>query len=171
LKTGRLHSHGYTRVSFAGHPEGHPAVPADHMRRAQIDKAHLAAAQGLEVTLVTQFFFEAEPFLDWVRDLRLNGVTARLVAGLPGPAGVAHLLRLARRCGVGPSIRALISRPGDLMRLMAEHRPDGLLRELAGAKQRQSGLCDGIHVFCFGGLRRTAAWLAREGTSRLAASG
>lgn len=159
LERGRLDAHGYSRVSFAGHPEGHPAVPAAEIRRAQIAKARLAAEQGLEVTLVTQFFFESEPFVAWARDLRHAGVTARLVAGLPGPAGVAKLLKLARHCGVGPSLRALTSRPGNLLRLMTEHRPDGLLDALAVAKRREPSLFDGIHLFSFGGLRRTAGWL------------
>lgn len=159
LEGGRLHAHGFDRVSFAGHPEGHPAVPAAEIRRAQIAKARLAAEQGLEVTLVTQFFFESGPFIEWARDLRLAGVTARLVAGLPGPAGVAKLLKLARLCGVGPSLRALTSRPGNLLRLMTEHRPDALLNDLADAKHREPPLCDGIHLFSFGGLLRTAAWL------------
>jgi methylenetetrahydrofolate reductase (NADPH) len=159
LEKGVLRALGFARVSFAGHPEGHPAVPAAEIRRAQIAKARLAAEQGLEVTLVTQFFFEAEPFIEWARDLRLAGVTARLVAGLPGPAGVAKLLKLARHCGVGPSLRALTSRPGNLLRLMTEHRPDALLNGLADAKRREPSLFDGIHLFSFGGLRRTAAWL------------
>jgi methylenetetrahydrofolate reductase (NADPH) len=159
LERGRLHAHGYARVSFAGHPEGHPAVPAAEIRRAQIRKARMAAEQGLEVTLVTQFFFESGPFIEWARDLRDAGVPARLVAGLPGPAGVAQLLKLARHCGVGPSLRALTARPGNLLRLMTEHRPDDLLGALAGAKLREPSLYDGIHLFSFGGLRRTAAWL------------
>jgi methylenetetrahydrofolate reductase (NADPH) len=159
LERGRLQALGFARVSFAGHPEGHPAVPADEIRRAQIAKARLAAEQGLEVTLVTQFFFETEPFIEWARDLRFAGVAARLVAGLPGPAGVTQLLKLARHCGVGPSMRALTSRPGNLLRLMTEHRPDALLNGLADAKRGEPALFDGIHLFSFGGLRRTAAWL------------
>lgn len=159
LQSGRLHAHGYGRISFAGHPEGHPAVSVAEIRRAQIVKARLAAEQGLEVTLVTQFFFEPDPFIDWANDLRAAGVTARLVAGLPGPAGVSQLLKLARHCGVGPSMRALTSRPGKLLRLVTEHRPDDLLSGLAAAKRAEPSLFDGIHLFSFGGLRRTAAWL------------
>jgi methylenetetrahydrofolate reductase (NADPH) len=159
LHTGMLSDLGFPRVSLAGHPEGHPSVPRGQIRQAQIEKSRCAARQGLGVTLVTQFFFEPEPFIEWARDLRHAGITARLIAGLPGPAGVTPLLRLARHCGVGPSIRALMSRPGDLLRLVTDYRPDGLLGALAEVHRDQRGLFDGIHLFSFGGLRRTAAWL------------
>ena len=46
----------------------------------------MGMAAGLEITLVTQFFFEAAPFIDWARALRVAGAEARIVAGLPGPA-------------------------------------------------------------------------------------
>lgn len=159
LKSGRLAAHGYSRVSLAGHPEGHPSVPRGEIRDAQIEKTRCALHQGLEVTLVTQFFFEAKPFLEWARDLRNAGVTARLVAGLPGPAGVAQLLKLARHCGVGPSLRALTSRPASLLRLATDHQPDELLHALAHTLRNEPGLFDGLHLFSFGGLRRTMTWL------------
>ena len=100
-----------TRIhaSLGRGPPGRPSqvCPTDEIRRAQLEKARQGAAAGLEITLVTQFFFEAAPFIDWARDLRLAGVDARIVAGLPGPAKITRLLQLARHCGVGPSIRAL----------------------------------------------------------------
>jgi methylenetetrahydrofolate reductase (NADPH) len=161
LQTGGIQQHGFTRVSMAGHPEGHPAVPAQQMREAQLTKARWAAAAGLEVTLVTQFFFESAPFIRWASELREQGIGARLLAGLPGPATAARLLGLARHCGVGASIRALSSRPGAMFRLATEESPEALLLELGAEKVRQPQLFDGIHLFSFGGFRNTAAWLAR----------
>lgn len=168
LRSGCLQSHGFTRVSLAGHPEGHPVVPADAIWRAQIEKAVLAADLGLQVSLVTQFFFEATPFIEWSRNLRAAGVAARLVAGLAGPASIAKLLALARHCGVGPSIRALGSRPGTALRLLGDRRPDALLHSLAAAAWSESCRLDGIHLFCFGGFLRTARWLRQlaDGTGR-----
>lgn len=162
LRGGALAAHGFTRVSLAGHPEGHPTVPLREIRQAQIDKWRMAADQDLEVTLVTQFFFEARPFTQWACDMRSAGVRARLVGGLAGPAGVTKLLRLARRCGVGPSMRALISRPSAVFNLLSDHDPEALVRDLSVEWQRYAGLFDGIHLFSFGGFLRTAAWLRRH---------
>jgi methylenetetrahydrofolate reductase (NADPH) len=159
LRTGKLQKYGFTRVSVAGHPEGHPSVPMDEIRRAQLEKSRVAAADGLEVTLVTQFFFEASPFIGWARDLRAAGAGARIVAGLAGPAKIVRLLQLARHCGVGPSIRALSSRPKSMLKLVSDRSPEDVLLELATQRQRQPALFDGIHLYSFGGFLRTAAWL------------
>jgi methylenetetrahydrofolate reductase (NADPH) len=162
MRSGMLQKHGFMRVSVAGHPEGHPGVPADEIRRAQLDKARLGTAAGLEITLVTQFFFEAAPFIDWARALRVAGVEARIVAGLPGPAKITRLLNLARHCGVGPSIRALSSQHRSLVKLLTDRSPDVLLHDLATEQERRPGLFDGIHLYSFGGFLRTAAWLREQ---------
>jgi methylenetetrahydrofolate reductase (NADPH) len=159
LLSGTIQKHGFARLSVAGHPEGHPVVAAREIRQAQLDKGRWAAAAGIRMSLVTQFFFEAAPFIRWASDLRAAGVEARLVAGLPGPASLTRLLKLARHCGVGPSMRALSSHPGSMLKLLSERSPDGLLQDLAAQRQRQPDLLDGIHLFSFGGFLRTAAWL------------
>jgi methylenetetrahydrofolate reductase (NADPH) len=165
LRTDKLRVHGLGRVSLAGHPEGHPSVPLTEIRRAEREKAQLACAAGLETTLLTQFFFEAPPFLDWARELRTAGVAARLVAGLSGPASIATLFRYAVRCGVGPSMRALGARPTSLLKLIGDHGPEQVMHDLATARLAQPGLFDGVHLFCFGGFLRTCEWL-RDASTR-----
>ncbi|MBM0106045.1 methylenetetrahydrofolate reductase [Steroidobacter sp. S1-65] len=159
LKQGKLTQHGLGRISLAGHPEGHPKVSLTEIRRAEHEKAQLAQDAGLQTTFLTQFFFEAQPFLDWSNDLRANGVQARLVAGLAGPASIATLFRYAVRCGVGPSIRALGARPSSLVKLIGDHGPERVIRDLASTTHNES--FNGIHLFCFGGFLRTCAWLKR----------
>jgi hypothetical protein len=46
-----------------------------------------------------------------------------------------------------------------MLRLVTDHAPDDLLRNLAEARRATPGLFDGIHVFSFGGFLRTATWL------------
>ena len=166
LSSGRLTQHGLQRVSLAGHPEGHPKVALEEIRRAELEKAMLAEQAGLEATFVTQFFFEAQPFLDWASACRGAGVRARLVGGLSGPAGIATLFRFAMRCGVGPSIRALGARPASFVKLMGEHGPESVMRELAEARDNRATNFDGVHLFCFGGYLRTCQWLHRAATGR-----
>lgn len=161
LQTGSLQAHGFTRVSLAGHPEGHPHVPWDVICEAQVQKWRFATHAGLSVTFVTQFFFAVEPFVHWARYLRAAGVDARLAAGVAGPTGLGRLIKLARHCGVGASLRALTSRPAATLRLFGEHAPDGLLSGLAAEKVDQPDLFDGLHVFSLGGFARTAGWLQR----------
>lgn len=161
LRTGKLSELGLRRISMAGHPEGHPQVPLVEIRRAEREKAELAQAAGLQATLLTQFFFEAPPFLEWAAGLRADGVSARLVAGLSGPASAATLFRYAVRCGIGPSIRALGARPTSMVKLIGEHGPEKLMRTLAGVSRPD--VYDGLHFFTFGGFLRTCEWLQRVG--------
>ncbi len=163
LQAGILARHGLRRVSFAGHPEGHHEVSVETIRRAEVDKAALAAAAGLDATFVTQFFFEAAPFLEWAAGSRAAGIRARLVAGLAGPASIATLFRFALRCGVGSSIRALGARPNSVMKLVGEHGPEEVMCHLAQARSDGQADFDGVHFFCFGGFLRTCAWLQDVG--------
>lgn len=159
LRTGVLTKHGLKRVSVAGHPEGHPKVALEEIRRAEIEKVMLAEQAGLDVTLLTQFFFESTPFLEWAAELRTKGVRAHLVGGLAGPAGLATLFKYALRCGAGPSIRALGTRPSSIMKLMNDHGPEEVVCKLAEARAASGVDFSGVHLFCFGGYLRTCAWL------------
>jgi methylenetetrahydrofolate reductase (NADPH) len=169
LATGLLGKHGLARVSMAGHPEGHPKVPLEEIRRAEREKVMLATQAGLDIRLVTQFFFEHAPFVEWVGDLHARGVRAEIVAGITGPARSTTLLKFAMRCGVGPSIRALSARPSTFVHLLADHGPEHVVRGLAQARSAGVAEFAGIHLFCFGGYLRTCEWLHRvaQGDFRL----
>jgi methylenetetrahydrofolate reductase (NADPH) len=159
LRTGVLQAQGIRRVSIAGHPEGHPKVELGEIRRAEREKFALASQAGLAPRLVTQFFFDAAPFVAWTSELRAQGVSAPMVAGLAGPAKLATLVRFAMRCGVGPSIRALSARGASILKIMDSHGPDDVVLELAQAKLADQGVVAELHFFCFGGFLRTCEWL------------
>jgi methylenetetrahydrofolate reductase (NADPH) len=171
LASAALEKHGLRRVSLAGHPEGHPKVGLEELRRAEREKITLATQAGLDVTLVTQFFFEHAPFLQWARELRAQGMRARIVAGLAGPAGLATLIKFAIRCGVGPSVRALTARPSSFVHLVAEHGPEHVIRGLAEARSSGAEDFDGIHLFSLGGYLRTCEWLHRVAHGRFSLNG
>ncbi|MCC7461496.1 MAG: hypothetical protein IT480_03435 [Gammaproteobacteria bacterium] len=166
MQSGLLAKHGIRKLSVAGHPEGHPAVALQVIRTAELDKAALGAAQALDLTLLTQLVFEHQPLLQWAAGLRASGVRARMVAGLAGPASIATLLRFAVRCGVGPSIRVLGTRPGSVARLLGDRGPEAAVRGLAEARAADRTDIAGIHLFCFSGFLRAAAWLHQVGSGR-----
>lgn len=159
-----LRALGIERISIGGHPEGHTQVALEEIRRAEFQKERIARDLGLQTTFVTQFFFESTPFLHWAQSLRSAGATAGIRAGLAGPAKLATLLRFAVRCGVGPSIKALGSRPGAFAKLLGDQGPEQLLAKLAQAAVLQPQTFQGIHMFCFGGYLRTCRWLHSLGS-------
>jgi methylenetetrahydrofolate reductase (NADPH) len=159
MRSGVLQRHGMRRVTVAGHPEGHPQVRLEDIRRAELDKARLAQQAGMQLTLLTQFFFEQRPFLDWVRELRSAGVQAPVLGGLAGPTRLSTLIKFAMRCGVGASMRVLTARPAAFTKLLGDHGPESVLRGLAQARCEKSSDFAGVHLFCFGGFVRTCRWL------------
>jgi len=166
LRSGILTEQGLQRVSMAGHPEGHPTVALDDIRSAEREKVELADRAGIHPTLLTQMVFDAQPFIEWARELRGSGARCRIVGGVAGPARITTLFKFALRCGVGPSIRALGARPTSLVKVIADHGPQGVMRSLAEARVAQTSDFAGLHFFCFGGYLRTCQWLQQVAESR-----
>lgn len=159
LRTGLLAAHGIREVIIAGHPEGHPTIAEPELRVGERAKIDAAQAAGLGVSFLTQFCFTAAPIIDWIRQLRANEIRAPVVAGLAGPARLTTLLKYATLCGVGPSLRTLTARAGMFGRLAGERGPDAVIRALAAAARDGRVDLAGVHLFSFGGLTHTCAWL------------
>ena len=157
LATGVVERHGITHVSFAGYPEGHRRVGADVLALSLRAKGELARQRGLTVSVVTQFGFEPEPVLRWLALQRIAGLGCPVCIGLAGPATVATLAKYAVRCGIGASLHALTHGHTAIARILTEASPDALIEALVAAEDPAAPI-SALHIFTFGGLRRTAAW-------------
>jgi methylenetetrahydrofolate reductase (NADPH) len=166
LETGYFEQAGYTRLHVAGHPEGNRDIDPDG-GTAAIDQALLwkqdhSARTGVEMTIVTQFAFEAEGVLAWERRLRALGVTLPIHLGVAGPAKLQTLLKFAIACGVGPSLSVLQKRARDVTKLLLPFEPDTLIADLAAGLARDpESLITQIHLFPLGGIDASAAFAAR----------
>src|SRR5258706_8758217 len=168
LETGLFQRHGIVHVGGAGSPEGHPKIAETALATALSAKKILAQRASLDLQVVTQFCFESEPILVWAAKMKGHGLPVRV--GLSGPASLPRLLRFAMLCGIGNSVRALKARPQAITRLLVEVGPEAVVRDIA----RPGGApIAGVHLFCFGGLVRTARWLRaiREGRFELTPDG
>jgi methylenetetrahydrofolate reductase (NADPH) len=157
--SGLLQAHGITRVSIAGHPEGHPYLDEDAAFRSLADWRDWSHASGIGVDIVTQFCFEAAPILKFLRELGMRGIALPVIVGLAGPATPATLTKFALRCGIGNSMRALRGQIGRYGRLLLDATPDEVLRGLRAASSEAIAGIAGFHLFPFGGLRKSANWL------------
>jgi methylenetetrahydrofolate reductase (NADPH) len=158
LASGLVGHHGLREVAFAGYPEGHPRIASRSLEEALQAKVALARRQGLEVSLVTQFGFEAVPILRWIAALRAQDIVCPILVGIAGPASVATLAKFAVRCGIGASLRALARGHTAFARILAEAGPDALIRALVAEEDPRCPI-DHLHVFTFGGVRRVAEWI------------
>lgn len=165
--SGLIEAHGIARLSVAGHPEGHPYLDTVHAFKALQAWRDWGQQADIRVDVMTQFCFESAPILDWIGDLDAH-VGLPVVVGLAGPASPATLTKFALRCGVGNSMRALRGQIGRFGRLLADNRPDDVVRGLQSAPEAATASIAGFHLFPFGGLRKAGDWLRsyREETRR-----
>ena len=153
IETGLFEKFGVRRIALAVHPEGHPRVADELMWPALPVKLKAAAERGMETYLVTQFAFDAAPYIKTARRLRADGVTQPLRVGVAGPAKRTTLIKYALMCGVGASLRALRERHDFAANMAAGETPEALLRELAAAQAAEPALgIDSVHFFTVGSL-------------------
>ncbi|WP_321396996.1 methylenetetrahydrofolate reductase [Emcibacter sp.] len=157
IETGLFEKHGIKKIYIGSYPEGHARIPDDVLEQAIRDKLAAAEKAGLEVELVTQFCFDAKPFIEMARRFRAQGITAPLRAGVAGPANRMTLIKYAMACGVGASLRALKERQDMAKNMIVGETPEGLLAELAEANEADPSLgLSGVHFFTFGSLIKSA---------------
>lgn len=153
IETGLFEANGITRIALAVHPEGHPRIADEVMWPALPAKLQAAAERGLETYLISQFAFDAAPYIAMARRLRADGITQPLRLGVASPAKRTALIKYALMCGVGASLRALRERHDLAANMAAGETPEALLRDLAAAQAREPSLgIDGLHFFTFGSL-------------------
>src|SRR5450830_1618415 len=70
--------HSLARIGVGGYPEGHPLIPEASLLEA------LRRKQPHADYIATQFCFNAEALVRWVRAMREAGVELPIVVGLPG---------------------------------------------------------------------------------------
>jgi methylenetetrahydrofolate reductase (NADPH) len=156
IDSGLLQRHGIREAGIAGYPEGHPRIPSHDLDRALADKIAAAESTGLRLHVVTQFCFDAQAIIGWVRRLRDFGFDVPVRIGLAGPTSLPTLVRYASRCGVSASVQGLARHAGLMRQLFAMSAPDAIVRALAAERGRLGDVSP--HFFSFGGLVRTARW-------------
>lgn len=161
IRSGALVAHGVGEVGVTGYPEGHPDIPDDALWAALRDKVAEIGAQGLRASVITQFAFDVEAVVAWIRRARQEGVTAPVRVGVPGPAGVKRLLGFARRFGVRSNATIVRKYGFSLTNLMGSAGPDAFVDDLAERLEAEPGLGEvGLHLYTFGGVATSARWVA-----------
>lgn len=159
MQSGVFQRVGILRMAIAGFPEGNPHIPDAVLREALLAKVDFARREGLRLSIMTQFCFAAEPILNWLRGIRMQGIDVPIRIGLAGPGGVMTLVRYAVRCGVGNSLRVLTDNPS-FARAAVDRGPEAIVREIAQSVAQNGDLgIEGLHFYLFGGFNKTFEWI------------
>ena len=158
LRTGLFERQGFRAIDIAGHPEGHPVIDQTAVWRALEEKNAEITARGMTTLILTQFGFDAGPFLAWLGELRSRGIDAPVRIGIPGPAGIKTLLRFAAHCGVVASASVMTRYGMSITKLLGTAGPDRLIEALAAGLQPAHGDVR-LHFYPFGGIEKTVGWI------------
>ncbi len=163
LDTGLFDKAGFTHLNIAGHPEGNKDIDPDGGDAAIMDalrwKDDFQNRTDAQMSLITQFCFDAAPLINWSQKLQGEGFTFPIYAGLAGPAKLQTLIKFAIACGVGPSLKVLQKRALDVSKLVMPYSPDDVARTLAQhVIDTPDSLIKGAHIFPLGGISKSAQW-------------
>lgn len=158
IKTGAFERAGIKAIGIGGHPEGHPNMSAAECWSILEAKVHEIEARGMAPLVVTQFGFDPDAFLSWLKELRTRGLDVPVRIGIPGPASIKSLLRFAARCGVGASTAVMKKYGVSITNLLGSAGPDKLVDAFADQLAQEHGRVR-LHFYPFGGLTKTVEWI------------
>ncbi len=158
ITSGVFERNGVTAIGIGGHPEGHPNMTDEQCWQVLKTKCDEIERRGMAALIVTQFSFDAQAVLAWLKELRQRGIHVPVRLGVPGPAGIKTLLRFASRCGVGASASVLAKYGISLTRLIGQAGPDKLVDALSNGLSKEHGAVR-LHFYPFGGLSGTMDWI------------
>lgn len=159
IKTGVLEQNGIKAIGIAGHPEGHPNVSKEDLWVWMENKIAEIRQRDMLPIIVTQFGFSADPFLEWLEEMRARGIDSPVRIGVPGPAGIKRLLGFAARCGVGASASVMAKYGVSLTNLIGSAGPNKLVGALKDGFDFEKHGRVRLHFYPFGGLSKTVEWI------------
>ena len=159
LASGVLQRHDIHHVGIVGYPDGHPKISADNLWHALEWKYHLLRDANCTLEITTQFGFDTEAIVRWIRQLRDHGIDAPVHIGVPGPASIGQLLRYARQFGVVASTE-IAGRYGlSLATLLRKSVADHFWADLISGLAEQEPGDIGYHLYPFGGIKEGVRWM------------
>lgn len=158
IDSGTLKEYGIEHVGISGYPEGHPDITNEKLVKAMADKVASLKRQGMDYSIMTQFGFDADPVLDWLKHIRSEGIDGPVRIGLAGPASIKTLLRFAARCGVGTSAKVVAKYGLSITSLIGSAGPDPVIADLVPGLGEEHGKVH-LHFYPFGGLVKTNEWI------------
>lgn len=165
IDTGLFDRYGIKKMGVAGHPEGSPDFDDAAAEEALKLKKAFAERTGIEVRVVTQFGFDAAKIIQWTDGLAAAGIDLPVHLGVAGPAKLTTLVKFAAMCGVGNSLDFLKKRASAITALVSGFDPDEIVNPIEQhALANTTGAIKQIHVFPFGGMKKSTEWLQNRGS-------
>jgi methylenetetrahydrofolate reductase (NADPH) len=161
IESGAFEKAGVNTLAIAGHPEGHSNMSRDQTFVVLARKSEAILGRGTKVEIVTQFAFDADAVLRWLKDLRARGIGHPVRLGVAGPASLRTLLRFAALCGVASSASVIAKYGLSLTNLLGSSGPEKLIARLLTELRPEHGEVH-LHFYPFGGTAKTLDWISEH---------
>lgn len=158
IETGFFEDNGIVAIGIAGHPEGHPNMSEDECFSVLQKKCAMIQERNMKPIIVTQFGFDPDAFMAWLKKLRGFNIDVPVRLGVPGPTSIKSLIKFASRCGVSASASVLAKYGISLTKLFGSAGPDKMVDAFAEGFETEHGRVR-LHFYPFGGLDKTIKWV------------
>ncbi len=160
LESEFLSKYNFKFVGVAGHPNGNPDIKTHELDEAIIKKNKIAENSDYKMYIATQFFFDLNSFESWELHLNNLGNKLDIHAGIPGPASLKTLIKYAKSCGIGNSIKFLTKQAFNITKLASTNEPDKLITDLSKYRENNTNTkLTKLHLYAFGGMKKTSEWM------------
>ena len=161
IETGAFEKAGIKTLGIAGHPEGHSAMTRDESFVVLMRKCEGILKCGMSAEILTQFAFDADAVLRWLKELRLRGIFYPVRLGVAGPASLKTLMRFAALCGVASSASVIAKYGLSLTNLLGSSGPEKFIARLLTELTPEHGEVH-LHFYPFGGTGKTLDWISEH---------
>jgi methylenetetrahydrofolate reductase (NADPH) len=158
ISTGLFEANGIKAIGIAGHPEGHPNMTEAECFEVLTNKCNMIHERGMKPLIVTQFGFDPDAFLAWLKAIRERGIDAPVRIGVPGPTSIKMLMKFAARCGVEASASVMSKYGISITKLLGTAGPDKMIEAFDRGFNEEHGRVR-LHFYPFGGLGKTVEWI------------
>lgn len=159
LESGVLKRHDIRSAGIVAYPEGHPKIAMESLWRSLRWKYNFLRDAGCEVEITTQFGFDTDAVVRWLRQLRDEDIAAPVRIGVPGPADIGRLLRYAKQFGV-VTTAAIARRYGlALTNIVRRSVADRYWKDLSDNLVGKDLGDIRYHLYPFGGMLEGVRWM------------
>ncbi len=150
--------YSFEEVGITGYPEGHAFLEDDVLAES------MAKKEPYSTYIVTQLCYDPDAVLEWIDEIRAQGIELPIEIGIPGVMKYQRLLGISKKVGVGDSVRFLRKTSGILgfIRQLAGSRgtysPDKLIEGLAPYARDPHYNIRGVHIYAFNQVPDLESW-------------
>jgi methylenetetrahydrofolate reductase (NADPH) len=150
--------HSFEEVGITGYPEGHEFLDEETLAES------MARKEPHATYIVTQLCYDPEAVVEWIDDIRADGVELPVEVGLPGVMNYQRLMQISQKVGVGDSIKFLRKTTGvlgfvkQLVGSRGTYEPDDIVDGLAPHVGDDHYDIRGIHIYTFNQTPDTESW-------------